>query len=83
MKICFIGNPLICSDLLLSAVVSVHIVVALDHAIVELTLLGSTAAEIMLKLRLGGDDILLPAVGELQVPSQGGVAYQLPDTMDG
>ena len=57
-------------DLFLPCVISEHIVIALDLAVVELPLLVRTAAEIMLELRLRSDDELFPAVGELQMPSQ-------------
>ena len=58
---------------LLFPAVRVHIVIALDHAVVELALFVGAFAEIVLKFRFGRDDVFLPAVGILQVPSQGGV----------
>ena len=55
----------------LSLIAGVHIIIALDLAVVELALLVAALAEVVLELGLGGDDILLPAVGEFEVAAKG------------
>ena len=58
-------------DALALVAAGVHIIVTLDLAVVELALLVGALAEVMLELRLGGDDILLPLTGKLQVAPKG------------
>ena len=62
---------LIC--LLLPFVLRKHVVITLDHAVIELALFIGPLAEIMLEFRLGGDDILFPAVGVADVLAEGGL----------
>ena len=57
-------------DALALVAAGVHIIVTLDLAVVELALLVGALAEVMLELRLGGDDILLPVIGKLQVAAR-------------
>ena len=72
MNKCFISYvPL--RTLLFAEIVGIHIIIALDHAVVELALLGGPGTEIVLKLRLGGDHVLLPVVCKLQMPSESAV----------
>jgi len=48
----------------------IHIDIALQAAVVELALFCGLLAEVVLKFRLGGDDILFPPVGKAQVAAE-------------
>ena len=51
-------------------ILEIHINITLQTAVIELPLLRGLLAEVMLKLRLGGNDVFFPAVGIFDVPAE-------------